>query len=178
MTQYRREFNLGGNPINYIVGLVLAFLVLYGLFRLAGFVFNMILYISPLLIIATLLIDYKVITGYLGWVVDLFKKNVWYGVGATAVTFFAFPIVSIFLLSRALMKRQVKKAQEGNPGYQSRRDEYIQYEELESRVIEVPKERPKRKEEPKQEAPKQEIPKREAPKAPKDESSDYDQFFD
>lgn len=175
MTQYRKDFKLGGNPINYIVGLVLAFLVLYGLFRLAGFVFNMILYISPLLIIATLIIDYKVVTGYLSWVVELFKKNVWYGLGASAITFFAFPIVSIFLLSRALMKRQVKKAQEGKPGYPSRRDEYIQYEELESRVIEEPKEQPQRREAPKQEAPKKEMPKREAPK---DESSDYDQFFD
>lgn len=175
MTQYRKDFKLGGNPINYMVGLVLAFLVLYGLFRLAGFVFNMILYISPLLIIATLIIDYKVVTSYLSWVVDLFKKNVWYGLGASAITFLAFPIVSIFLLSRALMKRQVKKAQEGNPGYPSRRDEYIQYEELESRVIEVPKEPSQRREVPKQEAPKKEMPKREAPK---DESSDYDQFFD
>ena len=161
--QYRREFNFGGNPINYIVGLILAILVLYGLFRLASFVFSLLYYISPLVLIATLIIDYKVVLGYGQWVVDLFKRNTAFGVVMALVTIFAFPVVAVFLLSRALFRRQLKQAQ-GGDGQRARRDEYTSYEEIESRVIEIPEQRRE----------KEKLERRES----NEKKSDYDQFFD
>lgn len=160
MTQYRNEFNVR-NPMTLIIGIILSILVLYGLFRLASFVFNLLFYLSPIVLIATLVVDYKVVTGYVSWIVDLFKRNLPFGIVMGLVTVFAFPVVCVFLLSRALFKRQIKKATEqAEQDGTTKRGEYIQFEEIESRTIEIPKK------------------EKEPEKRTDDKGSDYEQFFD
>ncbi|MBK8705220.1 MAG: hypothetical protein IPN33_17730 [Saprospiraceae bacterium] len=128
--------NLNGNPVNSIVGIVLMIVFLIGMFYVAQFVFRILYFLAPFMLIATLIINYRVVTGYLQWVLALVKRNPVMGIGAGILTVLGFPIISAFLLAKAIMLKKVDKAQE--KARIRREGELIDYEEVDSEELVPP----------------------------------------
>jgi hypothetical protein len=124
-----RSNNTWGGLIVLIVLLVLLFFIARGIFKLLSFV-------APILLIAAAIIDHTVIVGYVHWLVKLLKRNVLIGLGAIVLSIVGFPVVSAFLLGRALMNRKVKSME--RQSRVERDGELIDYEELEP-PVEMPR---------------------------------------
>ncbi len=136
--RYRKEFNFNNNnPFSSITGIVLVVLFLVALYFIARAIFTILYYLSPIMIIAALILDYRVVLGYGKWLIGLLKENPLLGVGAVVLSVLGFPVLSAFLLGKALFKNQVKKAQEG--ARQAREGDYIEYEELDNEPLELPR---------------------------------------
>lgn len=135
MSNYK-EINFGKNPLNLIVGLVVLIVVMLGLFRLANLIFQLLYYVAPILLIAALVLDHKVVIGYGKWVVSLLNKNPIMGIGAILMTIFGFPVVTAFLLGKILFKRQVSKVQKA--ATEAREGELVDFEELDSKPLDLP----------------------------------------
>lgn len=134
MSQQRNNFNYNFESrkpsfsVNGIVGLFVAILFLVGLFYLAKFVFNILYMLSPIMLIATLIIDHRVVTGFLKSIGQLFRRSPFMGIAAVLFTVFLFPLVAAYLLARALLTRKVKQVQEQ---YIRERDgELVDFEEI------------------------------------------------
>ena len=137
MAQYKYSFNSSNNnPFSSIIGVVLGILFLLGLFFIARFIFTILYYLSPIMLIAALIVDHKVVMGYGKWLLRLTKDNAIMGIGAILLTVLGFPLVTLFLLGKALLRKRVKEAQEEVT--QQREGEYIEYEELNSEPLDLP----------------------------------------
>lgn len=157
--QYYKSFNSSNNPFSSIIGVTLGILFLLGLFFIARFIFTILYYLSPIMIVAALIVDYRTVVGYGKWLVAQVKRKPLLGIGAILLTVLAFPLVSLFLLGKALLKKKVREVEE--EARQQRQGEYIEYEELDSESIDLDRLQERRKEEPE--------PRR---------RSNYDDFFD
>lgn len=135
---YRKEINFDNrNPFNSIIGVILIVLFLVTLYFIARAIFTILYYLSPIMIVAALIIDHRVVLGYVKWLIGLLRDNLLLGVGATILSVLGFPVLSAFLLGKALFKRQVKKARQ--EAEEAREGEYIEYEELNSEELELPR---------------------------------------
>ena len=158
--QFRTEFNNNSsNPFSSIFSIIMVVLIMLGLFYMARFIFTILYYLSPIMLIAALIIDHKVVTGYAKWIVGLFKKNPIMGIGSVLLTAIGFPVVTTFLLGKALFKKRIKAAQE--EAEKARKGEFIEYEELDTKPLELP-----------------ELEPRKAQKKQSSDSSEYDELFD
>jgi len=158
--QYHKSFQTSNNnPFSSIIGVVLGVLFLLGLFFVARFIFTILYYLSPVMLIAALILDYKSVTGYGKWLVSKVKTNPLLGIGGIVLTVLAFPLVCLFLLGKALFKKKVREVEQ--EAEKQREGEYIEFEELDSEPIDL-----KRLED--QVRGQQEAQKR----------SNYDDFFD
>lgn len=148
----------GGGPFSSIGAVIFLVLFFLGLFFIARGIFYLLSWLAPIFLIATLIIDYKVVTNYLQWVISLFRSNVLFAIGMVLLTIFGFPIVSAYLFGKAILKRKIKKAKEE---YEMQTEgQFVDYEEVESQPHEPV------------ELPKLEKQKKETPR------SQYDQFFE
>jgi len=118
------------NPIIGAIGLILFLVVAFYLVKSIVWVLAL---IAPVLLILTLIMDHKVVTGYLKWIGKLFRTKWYYGLGAAAMTFFGFTFVSAFLFGKAMLKKKFA----GNIGgpLRQEREEFTEFEEVESEII-------------------------------------------
>jgi hypothetical protein len=124
------QSNKSDNPWSAIVGVAVIVIFMVGLFMLARFVFRILAFLSPIMLIAALIIDYTVVTDYLKWVRNTFRRDAIAGVIIGILSVIGFPVLSGYFLARALLKKQVKKAK---AEYERRRDgDLVEYEELET----------------------------------------------
>ncbi|MCI4649948.1 hypothetical protein [Phaeodactylibacter sp.] len=134
--QYHKSFQTSNNnPFSSIIGVVLGILFLLGLFFVARFIFTILYYLSPVMLIAALIIDYKTVTGYGKWLVDKVKTNPLLGIGGILLTILAFPLVSLFLLGKALFKKKVREVEQEVK--RQREGEYVDFEELNSEPMDL-----------------------------------------
>lgn len=148
----RSPFNLG----SILVGIIALLLI----FVVARFIFRLLYLLSPILLVATAIMDHKVITGYAGWLVQMVRRNTLLGIGAMVLTIVGFPIVTAALFGKALLNRQVRKAREAYEQQQQTPQigEYVDFEELPDDSLRLPKfEQPK--------------------ETPRKKDNEYDQFF-
>ncbi len=156
------------SPISGIFGLIILALVLVGLFMLARFVFRILAFLAPVLIIVALILDYKTVIGYGKWLVNLVKQTPLMGILAIVLTVLGFPLVSAFLAGKAYLSRNVKQAEkEQEP---QREGEYIDFEEVDEQPLELP-ELSKIKKEEERKRPSE-------PKTKPKEDDKYDSLFD
>lgn len=135
--QYREyRFDNNNNPFNSIVGIVVMVLALLALFFIARFIVRILYFIAPLILIVAAIIDYKVIVGYVKWLISLTRRNTLTGIGAIALSALFYPFVGIFLLGKALLKRRIKQAE--TEQQRTREGEYIEYEDLSDETLELP----------------------------------------
>lgn len=124
------QSNRSDNPWNAIIGVAVIVIFLAGLFMLARFVFQMLAFLSPIMLIAALVIDYRVVTDYLKWIRNVFRRDKIAGVLIGVFSVFGFPVLSAFFLAKALLNKKVKKVKAQN---ERRRDgDLVEYEELET----------------------------------------------
>ena len=135
MAVYPENRRSGGNPIGNWVGIIMIAVVLIGLFIVGRAIFNMLYFIAPVLLIATLIVDYKVVLSYIKQLGGLFAKNPLYGIGASALTFFFYPIVCVVLLFRAFTGKKVRQFQES--AEKERQGEFVEYEDLDDEPLDL-----------------------------------------
>lgn len=104
---------------------VLFFLVL---FYLTKIVFKILWFISPLLFIASLIIDHTVFLGYAKWLGGMVKRNPLMGIGAIVLSALLFPLTASFLFGKALFRKKVKDARQEQENRV--RGELIDFEEI------------------------------------------------
>lgn len=100
------------SPLATIGGIIVALVVLYVLFSIVGWIIALLYRFSWLVLIAALVIDYKVVLNYLNAIKGLFQRNIWYGLGASALTVVFYPFVFLYFLGMALFKKKVKEARQ------------------------------------------------------------------
>lgn len=157
----RRKIDV--NPFNSISSILILVLLFVGLFFVAKSIFTILSWVAPIMLIATLIIDHKVVLGYGKWIFNLLKENFLMGAGAVLLTVFGFPVISGFLLAKALLYRKVNKMKEA---YETQsQGEYAEYEEVQE--VEEIKEKPL------------ELPRLEKEEQPRAQSNnEYEQLFD
>lgn len=123
------------SPLATIGGIIISLLVLYVLFSLVGWLLWLLYRFAWIALIAAAVIDYKVITGYVGALKSLFQRNLWYGLGATALSVVFYPFVFLYFLGMALFKRKVKEAaQEAD---ERRNGKWTEYEVLPEDTLDI-----------------------------------------
>lgn len=160
----QRSYQFGGNnnsPFSGIVGIVIGILFFIAMFWFVQIVFRLLWFLLPVIVIATAVIDHKVILDYFGWIGKLFRRNLIAGAAMAALTLIGAPVVGVFLLGRALFRKKIKNVQEEVE--RQRQSEFVEYEELESETLELPPIEPK--------------PQQRPQSPPKTEGSDYDDLF-
>ena len=131
MTSYRYESNNNGGPFNSILGILIMVGIIFGIYYISTLFFRLLYFLSPILLVATLIIDYKVVLNFGKWLINLTKRNLLMGVGAILLTLLAYPVVSAFLFGKALFKKRVKQAQQAFEN--QRQGELVDFEEIESK---------------------------------------------
>ena len=76
--------------------------------------------------------DYKVVLGYVQWLIGLVKQSPLMGIGAIVLSALGFPVLTAFLLGKALFKKRIKQAQA--EVRRTREGEFVEYEELEEEI--------------------------------------------
>ena len=136
----RKEFKVGGNNSNpfggiasivmLVIGLLLAYLVIKGIFTLLFWLF-------PILLIAGIAIDPKAALNFGKTLINLSKKNPLIPIAVVILSALWFPVVpgviaalgGGFLLTKALVKKKIKKVfDQGIPSQES--EEFVEYEEV------------------------------------------------
>lgn len=137
--QNQKEFQIKGNTWGAIVLLVI---VLIGLFFIARGIFWLLSVLAPILLIAAVIIDHKVVLNYVQWLVGMLKRNILVGLAAVVLSVIGYPIVFAFLLGRAIMNKRIKDFERDERAY--REGELVDFEELPNRPprVELPDEKP------------------------------------
>lgn len=134
-TQQNRPFVSLTGAITMILGMVV-------LFYLAKGIFTILAWVAPVLLILTLVINHKVVLNYGKWIFNQFKAKNWpVALGATALTVFAFPFVSLFLFGKAIIMKKITEAFPGaaEAAQQSQKeDDFVEYEEIVEDPLELP----------------------------------------
>jgi len=166
-----KEFQIGGggpagggrSPFGGIAGLLsLALFMMLAFFLFKG-IFWILNLVAPVLFIATLIMDYTVVTDFVKFLSKLVKESPLMGILAIVVSLVAYPFTAGFLFFKMLMRRAIKKVQQprqqtnsnGEPVNDLDDEGYADYEEIETL----------------------ELPEIEVKKA-ETRNNDYDQMFD
>ena len=128
----QRQQQYSGNPFRSIMGIVFLVLAIMAIFWIARSIFAILSYLTPVLLIATLIIDHNVIVNYAKWIGGLLKNNLLYGIGAIIFTLVASPIVAVYLFGKAMLKRQIRKMQ--TVAEEQQRGKPTDYEEVAEEV--------------------------------------------
>ena len=143
----RTYYNSKSNgPFGSIMSLLMVFVFFAALFYVASFVFKLLWWIAPVLLLITLLMDHKIVTGYIEWVWSKLKVNPIMGIAFVLLTFFGFPVVAGYLFGKLMLRRKITKMtetmqQRGGRTFAEDED-YVDYEEVKSEPrtrIEIPK---------------------------------------
>jgi hypothetical protein len=89
-----------------IVGLVIMVALVWAAIFVFKGIFKILSFAAPIMFIAALIINYKVVLSYGKLLITLLQKNTIMGIIAILLTFFAFPIVSALLLGLAVMNKK------------------------------------------------------------------------
>lgn len=111
------------NPLVLLLGLIFGLYMIF--WFLKTIVFKVLYFIAPVLIIAALVFNYRVVLGYGKWLMDSFKGSPWFGIIATLLTIVGYPFVSAFLAYRAYQLRgDIYKKPDSKQG------DYVKFEEI------------------------------------------------
>ena len=105
---------------------------------LPGEIFGILQLLAPVLLIATAIINWKVIPWYLKTVFHWLKHKTALGVVAVVFTVLGFPLVVAGLFAKALLERQAKRMTGTDTDRPANKTEFLEYEELEEDSLEIP----------------------------------------
>lgn len=103
-----RYFNTGSNSI---VGLIFIVIFFIALFYLAKGVFTLLSWAAPVFLLLALIINYRVVFGYIKWIWETLTTNVLRGIVLVLLTVFGFPFVAIYLFMKAWGLRSMANMQ-------------------------------------------------------------------
>ncbi len=131
MTVYK-EFNIGsgkGSPLGSfgpIIALVLFFVLL---FFVAKGLFWILSWVAPVLLLATLVIDHKVVVDYGKFIWKLLRENPLMGIVGIVLSVIGFPVVSGFLFLKAIARKTINSKLK-SMGHTEEEEEFAEYEEV------------------------------------------------
>ncbi len=120
------------NPMNSLFSVLILIAVFTGLFFAFKFIFEILWKISPVIILVTLLFDYQVILKYFRLMAAFLRKNLIAGVLFIGLSVFFLPVVSIFLMAKAILNRKMNKMQ---AKAKAENQNFTQYEEIDEEPI-------------------------------------------
>ena len=136
----------GNGPFGAIIPLLMVIAFFFALFYVASFVFELLWYVAPILLLITLFMDHKIVTGYIEWVWNKLKTNPIMGIAFILLTVFGFPVVAGYLFGKLMLRRKINKMTETfnkrANGPVTKEEDYVDYEEVDSKPttrIEIPK---------------------------------------
>lgn len=111
---FQRTFQVGGKPNNPF-GSIISLLIIIGvlvllIFMVTGFI-KLLYLVAPVLLIATLLINYRIVADYVMGVFETFQTDVLYGIVKVLFSVFCYPFVIGGLFAKAMFYRKVTKIQ-------------------------------------------------------------------
>ncbi len=134
-----REFNLGvkSSPFGFLGPLLILAVFFSILFFVAKGLFWVLKWIAPVLLIATLIINYKVVTEYLQYIWRKLKEDPLIGLFFLILTVLGHPFVIGYLFFKALGIRSIKKAYER---VEKEQNTFTEFEEIveEGNFLELP----------------------------------------
>jgi hypothetical protein len=120
------------SDLNPLFSVLILFALMIGFFYLAQYIYKFLFYISPLVILVTLLIDYRVFISYGKLLAAFTKQNLVVGVSFIVLSALMFPVICLFLLGKAILKRKIinfeqkiKKEEETFTSYEEVEDEPV-----------------------------------------------------
>lgn len=162
MARSRSPFD--SNPLSGILGFVVALVALYVLFNILGWVYTMLWYAAPFMLIASLIIDHKVFLGYVNSIKSLFERKWYFGLAALVLSVVVFPLTATYLLGMSLFRKKLKeRAAEVDEQVNGK---WTEFEEIEDEPLDL------------------DIPYEELPPAPEPQTrrgnkgNEYDELFD
>ncbi len=117
------------NPFNSIVSILILVGIFVGLYFLATGIFKILTWLTPVLLIATLIIDHRVVVNFGKWLVNTLRTNFILGLGAVLLMIFGYPIIAGYLFTKALVSRKLKQVKADFE--QRTQPQYAEYEEVE-----------------------------------------------
>lgn len=116
------------NPSGWIMGVIgiIAFFVI--MYYMVTGIFTILSWVAPILLVLTAVINYRVITSYIGMVWSLLKSNALMGLVAVVLTVFAYPLVAGFLFFQAIVSNRVNSMKRNFE--QAQIEEYADYEDI------------------------------------------------
>lgn len=140
---YQRSFRTGGNsnnPFGSIMSLLIFVGVLVLLFFLVTSFVKLLYLVAPILLIATLLINYRLVADYVLGVFETFQTDVLFGVAKVLFSVFCYPFVIGWLFAKAMFFRKVNKLHKDmeqqmgslNQTYTNNDTQFAEYEEISS----------------------------------------------
>jgi len=100
------------NPVSAILGVLFLMVGIFALLWVAKSIFTILAWIAPLLLIATLIIDYRTVLNYGKWILNKLNENFLTGIIYSLLTIFGFPVVSLFLFGKALLSRKIRSIEQ------------------------------------------------------------------
>ncbi len=138
---FQGSFQVGGKPNNpfgsiFSLLMIVAVLVLL-IFMVTGFI-KLLYLIAPLLLIATLLINYRLVADYVMGVFETFRTDIPMGIVKVLFSVFCYPFVIGWLFAKAMFYRKVTKLQKdleqqmGTLTETHKTAQFTEYEEISS----------------------------------------------
>ena len=111
MEEYNRLFVIGGKTTvgNMIMAAVTMLAILLGVYYLLKGVYWILGILAPVLLIATLIVDYTVVTGYLKFLWNSLKSQPLLGITFIVLSVVLAPFLAGFLFAKAFIKKSLKK---------------------------------------------------------------------
>lgn len=130
MQERRYYFQDSGGMNKAWLGLLIMGVFIFLVFLLLRSLYKILWIASPVIIIATLLIDRQIILRFLRMVGRVFKRNPLTGVVLIILSIVIFPFLSVGMLVNAILNRKIKsRAKEF--GYSRPEETFTEYEEME-----------------------------------------------
>ncbi len=111
--------------VNPLLALSLVILFVVALFYIAKGVFWLLAKAAPFLLIAAIILNYRVVWGYAIWLKDLLMRNPLMGIIAVVATIIGFPIVSGFLFLKSLSTKRERQQQPKFVPYEEVEDDFL-----------------------------------------------------
>ena len=130
------KFQQSTNKLNPLISVVVLLAIMIGFFFAAQYIYKLLLYISPVVILITLILDYRVFASFGKLLMAFTKQNLIAGICFIALSVFLFPLIALFLLGKALLKRRISKFEQS---IYEQENTFFSFEEVEEPVINVAK---------------------------------------
>lgn len=141
----RYNFNLGQNPFNSLLSLVVLIAVMAILFFVVKGFISILYWVAPILLIVTLILNYKIVANYVISLFETFKTDILMGMVKVAFTILCYPLVIGWLFAKVLLYRKVDKMKQEfdrQIGGVSEKEQYVDFEELSSKTVDEKPEKP------------------------------------
>ena len=123
------------SPFGNIGGIIVIAIIMIGLFFLVGQLFKLLYFLAPILLILTLVLNYRVVLDYGKYVLKTLKENPLFGIVIIVLSFLAYPILFTYLLAKAYLSRNAgdSDGEEGNgfADYEEIAEDPLDLEDLE-----------------------------------------------